>query len=1276
MELDRAETTSQEKADLELESAEDYYDLGNRLQQRGQTKKAIAAYQTAIELQPEYAEAHNNMGAVLESLGQIEAALAAYQKAIGLKPDYAIAHYNLGAILQGKEQIEAAIAAYQKAIELQPDYAEAYCNLATGLHEQGQTETAIAAYQKAIELKPGYHLAKLGLAIAQIPVIYSSSAEIELRRNNYRHELQNLARSYQSASEEERAAAAAAVGWRQPFYLAYQGRCDRSLQQTYGTMIHSLMASRYPQWTQPKPIPVLKREQKIRIGFVSGFFHRHSVWKIPLQGWVENLDRSEFELFGYYTGTRRDRETARAAKAFDRFEHEPQSVEQWAEKITSDDLQVLIYAEFGMDIMTVKLGCLRLAPMQLVFGGHPETSGLTTINYHLTSDLMEPANGSEHYTEELVRLPNLAVCYQLLSIKPESKSKKDLGIRDNEIMFWCCQSLFKYLPQHDDIFPRIARELPNAKFVFIKLASEFATNTFCQRLQQAFAQFALDYRDYCLFLPRLNANAFNGITAIADVFLDNIGWSGNNTIMESTAYNLPVVTLPGDLMRGRHALAILTMMGVTETIARNKDEYIQIAVRLGRDKNYRQQVARQIAISKHQLYQDVQPVRALENFILKLVNKPRQLDDKAIEAFQLAVQYHQGNRLNEARQEYLKVLAVSPEHPETLYSLGAIAEQFGRLEESEQYLSAAVKAQPEFLKAWFHLANLRQSRGQFSAAEQAYRQALQLQPDSAPICNNLGYVLQQQDKWSAAASYYKRALDLMPNCLEADVNWGNALFARGKLSPEKQIHYAKLNYKLGLGRHRVRDWQTASIYYRQAISMQPDLVDAHYHLGLALQQQRKLAEAIACYQQVLQLDPDRGVVYYSLGQIYQDFGDLQEATSSFQQALKLINSNYAKALTLEPDTATTDNFSVPQIPQGEVTVGNYKFPAIPEVLSEERPFWSVVIPVVNRPEYFPECLASVLAQWTADMEIIVLDNGSEPAQWQIPQDLGRGIIRYYRFPQTVPLQQNWNTAVSLCRGKWIHLLHHDDYVLPGFYARFQASLASCPESVGAAFTGYENIDEERQVVFSQQYNLNNYRGIVADWIERIGVSCPLSPPSVIIRRKVYQHIGGYKLDLPYTCDWEFYKRTACFYDWWYEPGILAHYRQQTNSITIAENINGSSGAAHRRAIEISDSYLPVEYRARVTTQSLAYHFDWCLARAVIPLQAGNFEGGLCLLEEALRMDSSPEAIAKLSFWIQQNPIANLENVLALFDNKSFDEEPNIIAELVGNFLYNKDEGID
>ena len=212
-------------------------------------------------------------------------------------------------------------------------------------------------------------------------------------------------------------------------------------------------------------------------------------------------------------------------------------------------------------------------------------------------------------------------------------------------------------------------------------------------------------------------------------------------------------------------------------------------------------------------------------------------------------------------------------------------------------------------------------------AEEAYRQALKLRPDSAPICNNLAYSLQQQGDWSAAASYYQRALEIDPKCVAADVNLGNALYAQGKLTAEQQQDYAQLNYKLGLNRQRSPDWQTAIVYYLQAISMQPDLADAHYHLASIRQAQKEFSEAIAGYERALKLNPDCGA-YYNLGRIYQDLGNLKQATANFKLGLKLINSNYAKALeSLTAETNTfANNFDIPIVPQGEITIGGLQIP--------------------------------------------------------------------------------------------------------------------------------------------------------------------------------------------------------------------------------------------------------------------------------------------------------------------------------------------------------------
>jgi protein O-GlcNAc transferase len=853
---------------LQPDLVEAHNNLGDALQKQGQLDLALKSYHQAISMKPNYAHAHNNLGNILKQKGQLEKAAKAYQQALEIEPNLAIIHNNLGNVLKELGKLEAAIESYKKAIKLKPDNAYFHYNLANAFKAIGELEAAVESYEQALTIKPNLHHAKFGILMRQLPIIYSNVEEIKIRRNNYHQYLQELAHNYQLVKQEERAKAADAVGSVQPFLLTYQGLNDQELQQIYGEMICQLMSSQYPQWSRSFPRPVVAVNNKIRVGFVSGFFHRHSNWKIPIKGWVENLDRSEFELFGYHTGSRRDQETVTAAKVFDKFTHGHVLLEQWCELIQQDQLHILIFPEFGMDPMTVKLGCLRLAPIQMTSWGHPETSGLPTIDYYLSSQFMEPENAQGHYTEELIKLPNLSIHYTPLAIKTQVINKKDIGINNDEIMFWCCQSLFKYLPQHDDVFPKIAQNLRNSKFVFINHTSERITEVFCQRLGRVFAEFGLNYQDHCIFLPGMAVETFAGTAAIADVFLDSIGWSGCNSTLESIAHDIPVLTLPGELMRGRHSMAILKMMGIEETIAATKEDYVKIAIRLGKDAEYRQHISGLIAENKHKLYGDLKPVRYLEDFFFKVVNKTRKSGSAEVaEALRLAMQHHRANCLEQAQQCYDQVLEQQPENPEALYGSGTVAQQMGQIQEAERLLSACVQAQPDSVKAWFSLGNLRQAQGQLPAAEAAYLKAITLRPDAGTIYNNLGYTLQQQGKLEEAIISYQKALELQPNCVEADVNLGNALYAQGKLSPEKQIYYAKLNYQLGIAHKQASDEKTAVVYYRQAIALQPDLVDAHYHLGVVLQEQGELTEAIACYQKALELNPQHQQAFMSLEQI-------------------------------------------------------------------------------------------------------------------------------------------------------------------------------------------------------------------------------------------------------------------------------------------------------------------------------------------------------------------------------------------------------------------------
>ena len=234
------------------------------------------------------------------------------------------------------------------------------------------------------------------------------------------------------------------------------------------------------------------------------------------------------------------------------------------------------------------------------------------------------------------------------------------------------------------------------------------------------------------------------------------------------------------------------------------------------------------------------------------------------EALQLAAQHCRANRLTQAEQIYRKVLTRQPNHPDALHGLGMLAFQTGQYQASEALLSTVLQVQPNSVKTWFSLGNLRQIQGQLAEAIEAYQQVLALQPNLVAAYNNLGYAFQLQENWQSAIACYRKALEIQPTCTEADVNLANVLHSQGQLSSEQAEQYGAINYDLGLARQQAGDLKTALTYYRQAITLNPELAIAHYLLGRILHAQGQSEAAVEAYERALELNPSDDVVQWQL----------------------------------------------------------------------------------------------------------------------------------------------------------------------------------------------------------------------------------------------------------------------------------------------------------------------------------------------------------------------------------------------------------------------------
>jgi predicted O-linked N-acetylglucosamine transferase (SPINDLY family) len=590
--------------------ADAFYNQGNALRLLSRYEEALKSFERALALRPNYAKAHCNRGAVLEALGRSAEALAEFDRALAILPNFPEAMLNRCGTLRALKRYDETLRSLDALLLARPDYAEAHNMRGMLLADFNRPVEALKSYERAVALKPDFSKARWASCMAALPILYAEEADIEVRRCDYERRLRALIADYEGGRIP--GDMTKGLGMAQPFFLAYQGRNDRDLQRLFGALASRIMADRYgaAELAGP-PAP----GEPIRVGIVSGYFWQHSVWKVGIRGWVTELDPKRFQLFCYNVSYKQDAETEIAKRHAYRYEQGPHPVEAWRKIIQADRPHVLIYPEIGMNHEAAELAALRLAPVQCSYIGHPQTSGMPTIDHFLSGELIEPPDGAAHYTEKLVTLPNIAFHYEPLKLDTVIVNRQELGLRSSATAYWCAQSLFKYLPQYDEVFPRIAREAGDCQFVFIRHLGHGVTELFRERLDRAFAALGLKAADYCVILDPMSMSRFAAASALCDVMLDSIGWSGGNTTLEALAQDLPVVTFEGDLMRGRVSAGMLRMMGMPETVARTIDDYAALAVRIAKDGAWRQELKSRVISDRQRLYRDRACIAGLEAFL-------------------------------------------------------------------------------------------------------------------------------------------------------------------------------------------------------------------------------------------------------------------------------------------------------------------------------------------------------------------------------------------------------------------------------------------------------------------------------------------------------------------------------------------------------------------------------------------------------------------------------------------------------------------------------------
>lgn len=296
-----------------------------------------------------------------------------------------------------------------------------------------------------------------------------------------------------------------------------------------------------------------------------------------------------------------------------------------------------------------------------------------------------------------------------------------------------------------------------------------------------------------------------------------------------------------------------------------------------------------------------------------------------------------------------------------------------------------------------------------------------------------------------------------------------------------------------------------------------------------------------------------------------------------------------------------------------------------------RPFWSVMLTAYDRTAYLERALRSVLDQADDDMHIEVINDGADPRIQAelaaIVDRVGAGRAAFTALPRNVGHPHIFNVCVERAQGRWLHLLHDDDWVAPGFYAALRAGIETAPD-VGMAVCRHVRVDEQG-VIQWESWLERETPGVIDGWLERIALACRVQFAAAVVRRDVFEVLGGFATGVGSTFDWDMWKRIAVRYPVWYEPTRLAHFCQGPLSLTHGLLRSGGQVADTRRSVEASRAYLPPAVAEDLTRRAADQCAVYALDVARRYLRAGDSTAAAANAREGLRAARSAGVRAAL-----------------------------------------------
>lgn len=574
--------------------AEAMNNLGLAYKGLGKMRDAEASFKKALQIRPRYAAAFNNLGNLFVLQNRLAEAEACFRKALDCNPEFAEACNNLGNVLASKTSFDDAWTYYFRAIRIRPDYAEAYNNLGNLCHQQEHWDQAQDYYSRALQLDPGHYKAlnNMGSTLQRKGMIseaircFNQALSIQ---PDFAETHANLANALVEAGQIESALHHYLKAIRMvPDNSAFNSNLLLAMQYSTDIGLSEMFVSATRFWNR-RTQSMMKRnlhfeqpkgDKRIRVGFVSPDFRRHSV-SFSFMPFLKALDRTRIRVHCYGEIKRSDDVTRQIEGLVDHFYYtNGLSDRSVADSILSDGIDILVDLAGHTGGNRLPVFALKPAPIQITWLGYPATTGLSQVDYRITDAVADPPGLTERFhSERLIRLPEGFLCYDPLDPAPAVGQLPCLN--SDRITFGSFNNLPKINPGVIHLWSRMLQSVRGSQLVL--KSRQLVDRSVCMQVMEQFNQQGIESERIQMFGRTASTAEHLALYNRIDIAVDTFPYNGTTTTCEALWMGVPVISLCGDRHAARVGASILTCIGLPELIARNPEAFVNIGIDLAAD---------------------------------------------------------------------------------------------------------------------------------------------------------------------------------------------------------------------------------------------------------------------------------------------------------------------------------------------------------------------------------------------------------------------------------------------------------------------------------------------------------------------------------------------------------------------------------------------------------------------------------------------------------------------------------------------------------------------